>query len=274
VHKHSIPTTFWYHLGSEEHHTVFEAKAIGLILVAHLLLTRNEVPFPASILTYNQAVIWSGKNPSAKSGHYLLLHFRNLICHLQDKRDVNKEDLMVKWIAGHMEVKGNEVADREVKLAAKGETHSSPKKKSPSSLCKPLPHSVPALKQAHNVRLKGIWKDEWSESPHFPHTLSINSSLASKVFMKLVGGLPKCQAGLYTQLRTGHAPLNKHLFCSKRSNTPNCLQCRDITPKTVHHLLFTCPRYDRERCSSQNLLEAHKVLLSCSNKVQTRVQCE
>jgi len=27
-------------------------------------------------------------------------------------------------------------------------------------------------------------------------------------------------------------------------------------------------------CSSQNLLEAHKVLLSCSNKVQTRVQCE
>jgi len=27
-------------------------------------------------------------------------------------------------------------------------------------------------------------------------------------------------------------------------------------------------------CSSQNLLEAHKVLLSCSDKVQTRVQCE
>jgi len=27
-------------------------------------------------------------------------------------------------------------------------------------------------------------------------------------------------------------------------------------------------------CSSQNLLEVHKVLLSCSDKVQTRVQCE
>ena len=31
---------------------------------------------------------------------------------------------------------------------------------------------------------------------------------------------------------------------------------------------------DRKICSSQNLLEAHKVLLSCSDKVQTRVQCE
>jgi len=28
------------------------------------------------------------------------------------------------------------------------------------------------------------------------------------------------------------------------------------------------------KCSSQNLLEVHKVLLSCSDKVQTRVQCE
>ena len=49
------------------------------------------------------------------------------------------------------------------------------------------------------------------------------------------------------QLRTGHTPLNKHLFCFKRSNTPNCLQCGDITPETVHHLLFACPRYDHER---------------------------
>jgi len=50
-------STLWYHLGSKEHHMVFEAEAVGLILAAHLLLARNEASFPALILTDNQAVI-------------------------------------------------------------------------------------------------------------------------------------------------------------------------------------------------------------------------
>jgi len=146
-----------------------------------------------------------------------------------------------------MEVEGNEVADREAKLVAKGEAYSSPAKRLPILLRKPLPRSIPALKQAHNARLKKLWKEEWSKSPRFPHTSSIDPSLPSKSFMKLVGGLHKRQAGLYTQLRTGHAPLNNHLFRFKRSDTPNCLQCGNSTPETVHHLLFACPRYACER---------------------------
>jgi len=65
--------------------------------------------------------------------------------------------------------------------------------------------------------------------------------------MKLMGSLCKWQASLYMQLRTGHALLNKHLFCFKCSDTPNCLQCSDSTPEMVHHFLFICPRYNRER---------------------------
>ena len=116
--------TLCYHLGSADHHTVFEAEAVGLLLAAHLLLKTNEVTFPASILADNQAVIRSGANPTAKPGHYLLLRFRNLIRHLQNKKDINKKDITVRWIAGHEDVEGNEVADREVKLAAKGEVES------------------------------------------------------------------------------------------------------------------------------------------------------
>ena len=71
--------TLRYHLGSEDHHTVFEAEAVGLLLAAQLLLTRNEASFPTSVLADNQAVIRSGENLSAKPGHYLLLHFRNLV---------------------------------------------------------------------------------------------------------------------------------------------------------------------------------------------------
>jgi len=153
----------------------------------------------------------------------------------------------VRWIAGHKEVEGNKVADREAKLAAKGEAKSSPKHKLPSALWKHLPRSIPTLKQSHNAKLKKIWNDEWSKSPCFPHLSTINPTLPSKAFMKLTGSLCKRQAGLYMQLRTGHTPLNKHLFCFKCSDTPNCLQCGNSTPETVHHFLFICPRYNRER---------------------------
>ena len=239
--------TLRYHLGSAEHHTVFEAEAVGLILATHLLSMKSEATFPASILADNQAVIRSGENPTAKPGHYLLLRFRNAIRRLQNKKDIGREEITVRWIAGHEDVEGNEVADREAKLAAKGMAESSPRESLPTSLRNPLPRSVSALKQAHNERLKKLWKKEWDASPRFPHMSSIDPSLPSKSFMKLIGGLQKRQAGLYTQLRTGHAPLNKHLHRFKRSDTPNCLQCGDSTPETVHHFLFTCPRYDRER---------------------------
>ena len=58
--------TLCYHLGSAEHHTVFKAEAVGLILAARLLLSRPETTFLASILADNQAVIRSGENPTAK----------------------------------------------------------------------------------------------------------------------------------------------------------------------------------------------------------------
>ena len=51
---------------------------------------------------------------------------------------------------------------------------------------------------------------------------------------------------IYTQLHTGHAPLNKHLHQIKKSATPNCLQCEGEQAETVHHYLFDCTRYNRE----------------------------
>ena len=143
---HTHVATLCYYLGSAEHHTVFKAEAVGLILAARLQITRPETSFPASILVDNQVVIRSGERPTAKPGHYLLLHFRNLMHQLHEEKDSSREDVMVRWIAGHQEVKGNKVADREAKLAVKGEAKSSPRHKLPSALQKHLPRRIPALK--------------------------------------------------------------------------------------------------------------------------------
>ena len=69
----------------------------------------------------------------------------------------------------------------------------------------------------------------------------------SKKYLKATGFLPKSRSGVLFQLHSGHIALNKHLYRIKRSDTPNCLQCDKETPESVHHFLFDCPQYERER---------------------------
>ena len=132
--------TLRYHLGNNTEHMVFEAEAVGLILAAQLLLTRNEASFPATIFADNQAVIRSGARPTAKPGHYLLFCFRNLVRHLMDRKDLNNNSISLNWIAGHTEIEGNELADREAKLAATKKDMTSPCRDLPKNLKTSMQH--------------------------------------------------------------------------------------------------------------------------------------
>ena len=226
---------------------MFEAEAVGLLLAAQLLTQRREASFPATIFADNQAVIRSSTHPTAKPGHYLLTHFRKLMKRLQNKKKVNSEALSLNWIAGHADILGNELADREARLAAISQTSATPRHLLPKILCKPLPLSISAAKQDHNARIQNEWQRLWKRSLRYDHMATIDSSLPSRAFTKLMKHLGKKQSSLYVQLRTGHTPLNKHLYRFKCSDTPLCLQCNDEHPESVHHFLFECQRYDRER---------------------------
>ena len=149
--------TLQYHLGKDTEHTVFEAEVVGLILAARLLLSRNEATFPATIFVNNQAVIRSGVHPTAKPGHYLLLHFRKLVRHLQDEKDLENTSINLNWIAGHANIEGNELADRKAKLAALKKDKASPRRELPKLLRHPLPFSTSAVKQAHEDSLQKRW---------------------------------------------------------------------------------------------------------------------
>ncbi|KAG2110706.1 hypothetical protein DEU56DRAFT_749788 [Suillus clintonianus] len=48
------------------------------------------------------------------------------------------------------------------------------------------------------------------------------------------------------QLRTGHAPLNKHLHRIRGAETPTCPACEE-SEETVHHYLMECPAYRAQR---------------------------
>ncbi|KAJ8594938.1 hypothetical protein M405DRAFT_728948 [Rhizopogon salebrosus TDB-379] len=74
----------------------------------------------------------------------------------------------------------------------------------------------------------------------------IDPNLLQRSFVKLTATFPKRLTGLYMSLRTGHAPLNKYLHRIGKAESPHCLHCQQVE-ETVHHYLFTCPLYQRER---------------------------
>ena len=188
--NHNHVATLRHHLGKATEHTVFKAEAVGL-LAAQLLTQRREASFPATIFADNQAVIRSSTHPMAKPGHYLLTHFRKLMKCLQNKKKVNSEALSLNWIAGHADILGNELADWEARLAAISQTNATPQCLLPKILCKPLLLSISAAKQDHNARIQNEWQRLWKWSPHYDHMATIDPSLPSRAFTKLMKHLGK-----------------------------------------------------------------------------------
>ena len=236
-----------YHLGLAAEHIVFKAKLVDMILAAQLLTMHNIFPLPASIFVDNQAAIIAGERPSSKPGHYLSIEFRKLLHELQEKHGLLSCDISVWWIAGHKDVLGNEEADREAKRAAIDKDSTTPVALLLKILQKRLPINTSALKQKHKEDLNSRWKKTWSKSPWHDHLARINNSAPSKKYLKATGFMPKSCSSILFQLHTGHIVLNKHLHRINKSESPNCFQCPLGVPEMVHHFLFDCPRYKRER---------------------------
>ena len=109
-----------------------------------------------------------------------------------------------------------------------------------------LPLSIAARRQAFNEELRVRWRQGWEASPRFIRIRKINPSLPSKKFRKMANKLTHCQASMRVQLRTGHAPLKKHLFRIGRAESPTCLTCGQ-DDESIHHFLFDCATWRQER---------------------------
>jgi len=111
-----------------------------------------------------------------------------------------------------------------------------------------LPLSISAINQSIGANIKVLTKEWWNRSPRHEKMTHIDPSLPSDKYIKLTSSLNRRQTSILTQLRTGHAPINKHLHRIRNNDTPNCphTTCTGIT-EDIHHLIFTCPRYTHER---------------------------
>ena len=236
-----------YHLGTVEHHTVFEAELVGMILGLHLIKTQKSRT-SYSLGADNQAALTAAATPGNKSGHYLADLLLTAAFKLQKVNGTANYSLLLRWTAGHMKIEGNEMADEEAKAAAEGLT--SEALSLPRALRKPLKQNKSAAKQSHNSKLKAAWHKEWQKSPRAWKLKHIDPSLPSPKFLKLTSNpeISRKGASWLYQIRTGHFPLNAYLHRFKRMESASCPACGHSN-ETPQHFILDCPAYAHERWS-------------------------
>jgi len=171
--------------------------------------------------------------------------------HQKATKQHSKLALEVRWVPAHVGIVGNERVDGEAKSAAKGES-SRPKQYLPGKL-KSLPRRVTAAKECFRKLLHKEASEMFAKSPRYQRMHSIDPSMPSNQYCRLTAELSRSKLALLTQLRTGHAPLNKHLNCISRSESALCPKCHQ-EDETVKYFLLTCPRYNRLRSTHLHTL--------------------
>jgi ribonuclease HI len=230
-----------FKLGSQKHHTVYEGEGIGLLLGAKLL-NREWGARTATFFIDNRAAILATQLTKPNSGHYIFDAFHKYMGHLT-RRNLNLR-VTLKWIPGHRGAAGNEKADEQAKKAVTEGSHTI--QYLPEYLHNPLPHSKSALLQAHNAKLKTEAQKAWVKSPRYPRLKKTDPVSPSDKFIKLTSKLPRKLMSILTQLRTGHAPLAKHLHRIKKADSPMCPACLQDT-ESVQHFMLHCPAHQAAR---------------------------
>jgi hypothetical protein len=151
----------------------------------------------------------------------------------------------IRWCPGHRDVPGQEAADKEAYLVAKGKNFD-------PSLIPTLLNNYKAPLNVHTLREK-VKKDNRDLAEL--HWLTTNAGLNHTArypstnpldFIHHTAALPRARAVLLYKLITGHAPLRHHLFRIQAIDSPTCPLCNDA-PETVAHFLTRCTAVADER---------------------------
>ena len=237
--------TLYYHLGSTEEHTVYEAELVGLLLGLQLLKTEKIYGTSCVIGADNHAAIKAIQSELTHPGQYLAANFILTASQMRKKKN-KKYTLALRWTAGHTGIEGNEDADAEAKKAAAGRT--SDTNLLPPILRRPLAISTTAVKQKHKEQLKKTWVNRWRESPRGKRITEMDNSTPSRKFIQAISNpkLPRRSASAITQLRISHVPLNSYLSRFCKVNSAHCPACGENN-ETVEHFLLHCPGFAHER---------------------------
>ena len=228
---------------------VYEAELAGMLMGLHLIKTEKKNKVECALNVDNQAALTAINSNMNKPGQHLagIIHEQAKKIQATKGGSNSRCKLTFRWSAGHVGIKGNETADKEAKSAAEGV--SSDKRDLPAYLRKPVKHSLSAVRQAHNEKLKKKWTNTWTFSPRYRKARYQDLlTPASQKFLKYICSqeISRTASSKIFQLHVGHVPLNQYLFRFKRVDSPRCPTCGH-PEETVEHFLVYCPKYAHER---------------------------
>lgn len=230
-----------YHLGSPEHHTVYEAELVGIALGLKHAQRRGEREL-CTICLDNQAAIRALSNPYPHPSHYIVDKILTMVKTITRTR--THLQIVIQWVPGHEGIEGNEKSDEEAKKAAKGDT--SCQTELPTCLLRPLDISSSACNMTFLKELQEVAASTWKASPRYARVERVDPNLPSKKYLKRLASLTKSQASLLTQLRTHHIPLNAFLHRIRKHPTGKCPACNNEA-EMVLHFLIACPRREHQQ---------------------------
>ena len=134
------------------------------------------------------------------------------------------------WVPAHVGIPGNEIADREAKLAINNNISF---------------HSIPYTDMIPVIRsfIKKKWQDRWNSD-------SLVNNRKYRKIRKTVNHWPSCYHKnrktevIISRLRIGHTRFT-HQFILEGSSAPVCARCG--LPMSVEHILVHCPNFDNHR---------------------------
>lgn len=255
-----------YKLGDEREHTVYEAELIGLYLGAHLAKKEKDIR-GITFAADNQAALIAPTITKPGPGNHIV---EATLDEIEGIRRKNKKmNITFSWCPGHEDVERNEEADELAKAAAAGDT--THPKEIPIGIRNGIKVNASAIKRAYKEETKKRTRRAWKESPYANRIKDIDQRLIghqTDAYMKGIKGLQRRKVSILTQLRTGHAPLNKFLRKIGKSETETCPACNNA-PETVKHFLIDCPTWEEyrkplERINSRKCKEVrHLQSLTC-----------
>lgn len=228
--------TLHKYLGQEEHHTVFEAELVGTIIGAHMAQKENSEAGIA-ICVDNQAAITTTTMAKQMAAQYLVMEAQDTLTHAT--RQQQESSVTLRWVPGHKGVEGNERADEEAKLAARGK-YSKPKDL-PQALEKVLPISKTAALQTQKAKFAKESVETHLSSKRIDRMKDIDPSMPSNNFAKRAKFLSRRHAAMLIRLRSGHIPLSQYLHRIGKRSSPLYQECGKV--ESVFHYLIECRQY-------------------------------